>query len=123
MGVGGGGKHAGGERDPYPGTRTCRRRGTGQLRWLQCLLYFPGGIVVKNLPANTGDARDAGSIHKLRKIPWRRKRQPTPVFLPGESHGRRSLVAYSPWGHKELDMTEHACKNKKIIRTTILYLE
>ena len=32
--------------------------------------------------------------------------QPTPVFLPGEPHGQRSLVAYSPWGHKELDMTK-----------------
>ena len=40
------------------------------------------------------------------KIPWRRKWQPTPVFLPGESHGQRSLVAYSPWGRKESDMTE-----------------
>ena len=37
---------------------------------------------------------------------WRRKWQPTPVFLPGESHGQRSLVGYSPWGHKESDMTE-----------------
>ena len=35
-----------------------------------------------------------------------RKWQPTPVFLPGESHGRRSLVGYSPWGSKESDMTE-----------------
>ena len=40
------------------------------------------------------------------KIPWRRKWQPIPVFLPGESHRRRSLVGYSPWGQKELDMTE-----------------
>ena len=40
------------------------------------------------------------------KIPWRRAWQPTPVFLPGEFHGQRSLVGYSPWGHKELDMTE-----------------
>ena len=38
--------------------------------------------------------------------PRRRKWQPTPVFLPGKSHGQRSLVGYSPWGHKELDMTE-----------------
>ena len=39
--------------------------------------------------------------------PWRRAWQPTPVFLPGESHGQRSLVrGYSPWGHKESDMTE-----------------
>ena len=35
----------------------------------------------------------------VRKIPWRRKWQPTPVFLPGESHGQRSLAGYSPWGH------------------------
>ena len=39
-------------------------------------------------------------------IPWRRKWQPTPVFLPGKSHGQRSLASYSPWGHKESDMTE-----------------
>ena len=39
----------------------------------------------------------------VRKIPWRRKWQPTPVFLPGESHGRRSLVGYSPRCRKELD--------------------
>ena len=43
----------------------------------------------------------------VRKSPWRRKWQPTPVFLPGESHGQRSLVCYSPWGLKESDMTEH----------------
>ena len=40
------------------------------------------------------------------KIPWRRKWQPTPVLLPGESHGRKSLVGYSPWGRQESDMTE-----------------
>ena len=40
---------------------------------------------------------------------WRRKRQPTPVFLSGKSHGQRSLAGYSPWGHKESDMNEHAC--------------
>ena len=34
------------------------------------------------------------------KIPWRRKWQPTPVFLPGKSHGQRGLVGYSPWGHE-----------------------
>ena len=39
------------------------------------------------------------------KIPWRRKWQSTPVFLPVEFHGQRSLVGYSPWGHKEPDMT------------------
>ena len=40
------------------------------------------------------------------KTPWRRAWQPTPVFLPGESHAQRSLVGYSPWGRKETDMTE-----------------
>ena len=39
------------------------------------------------------------------KISWRRKWQPPPVFLPGKSHGQRSLVGYSPWGHKESDTT------------------
>ena len=42
----------------------------------------------------------------IRKIPWRRARQPTPVFLPGESHGQRSLAGYSPWGRKESDTAE-----------------
>ena len=42
----------------------------------------------------------------VRKIPWRREWQPTPVFLPGKSHGLRSLAGYSLWGHKELDTTE-----------------
>jgi len=40
------------------------------------------------------------------QIPWRRAWQPSPVFLPGESHGQRSLVDYSPWGHKESNKTE-----------------
>ena len=40
------------------------------------------------------------------KIPWMRKWQPIPVFLPGESHGQRSLVGYSPWGCKEWGTTE-----------------
>ena len=42
----------------------------------------------------------------VRKILWRRKWQPTPVLLPGKSHGQRSAVGYSPWGSKESDMTE-----------------
>ena len=55
--------------------------------------------VVKNLRASAGDAG------WVRKIPWRRKWQPTPAFLPGKSQGQRSLGVYSPWGGKELDMT------------------
>ena len=43
---------------------------------------------------------------RVRKISWRWKWQPTSVFLPGEFHGQRNLVDYSPWGCKELDTTE-----------------
>ena len=39
-------------------------------------------------------------VQSLGKIPWKRARQPTPVFLPGESHGQRSMLGYSPWGHR-----------------------
>ena len=44
----------------------------------------------------------------VNKIPWRKTCQPTPIFLPGKSHGQRRLVGYSPWGRKEWDMTEHS---------------
>ena len=44
---------------------------------------------------------------RVGKIPWRRKWQPTPVFLSGESHGQRSLAGYTPWDNEELDTTEH----------------
>ena len=52
--------------------------------------------------------RRCGLYLWVRKIPWSRKWQPTAVFLPGESHGQRSLAGYSSWSSKELDMTEHA---------------
>ena len=47
------------------------------------------------------------------KIPWRRAWQPTPIFLPGESHGQRRLVGYSPWGCKELDTIEQLSTHSK----------
>ena len=56
------------------------------------------------------------------KIPWRRKWQPSPLFLPGESHGQRSLVDYSPGGHKQSDMTEHAWKENMKIFIAVLFL-
>ena len=52
-------------------------------------------LVVKNLPASVGEVRDVGLIPGLGRSPWRRKWQPTPVFMPGEFHGQRSLVGYS----------------------------
>ena len=65
-------------------------------------------LVLKNPPVNAGDVRDEGLIPGLGRFPWRRTWQPTPVFLPGEFHGQRSLVGYSPWGCKELDTTKAA---------------
>ena len=59
--------------------------------------------MVKNLSVMLGDL---GSVPGLGKIPWKRAWQLTPVFLPGESHGQRSLAGYSPRGRNESDMTE-----------------
>ena len=64
---------------------------------------FSGGSDGKESACNAGDL---GSHAWVRKIPWRRAWQPTPVFLPGESHRQRSLVGYSPWGCKGSDITE-----------------
>ena len=58
-------------------------------RWIICLQY-----------------RIHGFDPWLGKIPWRRKWQPTPVILPGKSHGQRSLEGNSPWGHIESDTAE-----------------
>ena len=66
----------------------------------QCLL---GGSVVKNPLANAGDVKGLKFDPWVGKIPWRRKWQPTPVFLPGKSHGQRSLVGYSPGGRKGIE--------------------
>ena len=73
---------------------------------------FPGGASGKVSTCQCRRRKKHGFNPRVGKIPWRRARQPTPVFLPGKSHGQRSLVGYHPWGHKELDMTEvtyHTC--------------
>ena len=59
----------------------------------------------------------------VRKKSWRKKWQPTPVFLPGKFHGQRSLVGYSPWSHKELDLTEglNTHTHTHIIRTKVFF--
>ena len=59
---------------------------------------FPGEIVVKNPPVNAGDVTDMGSIPGSGRFP--RGGNGNPFFLPGESHGHRSLEGYSPWHHK-----------------------
>ena len=76
------------------------------IRILVCLVGFPGSSVVKKPPANAGDA---GFNPWVRKIPWKRKWQPSPVFLPGKSHGQMSLVGYSPSGRKGLVTKQQDC--------------
>jgi len=66
--------------------------------------------MVKNPPANAGDARNVGLIPES-EDPLEKGMATTPVFLPGESCGQRSLVDSSPWGCKELDMIEHTYTN------------
>ena len=61
-------------------------------------------LTVKNPPANAGDPGSEETW--VGKISWRREWLPTPVFLPGESHGQGSLVGYSPWGRRESDTTD-----------------
>ena len=65
------------------------------------ILGFPGGSAVKNLPAKEKWVQSLGQEDPLEK-----EMAITPAFLPGESHGRRSLGGYSPWGKKESDTTE-----------------
>ena len=64
---------------------------------------FHGGLDGKESVCNVGEP---GFNPWVRKIPWRRKWQPTPVFSPGKSHGQKSLVGYSLQGHKESDTIE-----------------
>ena len=66
---------------------------------------FPGGSVVKN---PTSQCRGLGFYSWVGKIPWRRQRQPTPVLLPGTSHGQRSLVGSSPWGQSRTPLSTAA---------------
>ena len=93
-----------------------------ELNWteLKVNLYLALGGASGNKPASqcrrlkrcrldlwvAGDLRDAGWISGSGRYPWRRAWQPTLVLLPGESHGKRSLAGYSPWGCTELDPTE-----------------
>ena len=70
---------------------------------LEFTAQFPGGSDGKSICLQCGRP---GFDLWVGKIPWKRKRQPTSVLLPGKSHGQRSLAGYSPWGHKESDTTE-----------------
>ena len=67
---------------------------------------FPGGTSDKEPACQCRRSKRLGFDPWVGKIPWKRTWQPTPVLLPGESPGQRSLGGYSPWGPKESDTTE-----------------
>ena len=72
---------------------------------VESLSLSDGGSVVKNL-LPMQETQETWVNPWVGKIPLSREWQPTPVFLPGKSHGQRSLVGYSPWGCKESDRTK-----------------
>ena len=72
---------------------------------MDSFIDFLSGSAVNNMPAMPEMLGRCRFNPWIWKMPWRRKRQPTPVFLPGKSLGQRGLECYSPWGCKELDTT------------------
>ena len=90
--------------------------------------FLSGSVVNNHL-----QCRRCGSSYG--KTPWRKKWQPTPIFLPGKPHGQKNLAGSSPWSHKESDMTERlnnnnhkqqsevfTCKTKDICFTIFILL-
>ena len=81
-----------------------------ELLFCQLCLTFLGGLSRWHCGKESGcqcwRCKRRGFDPWVGKIPWRRAWQPTPVLLPGESHGQRSLLGYSPWGHKQSDLSE-----------------
>ena len=75
---------------------------------------FPAGSVVRAMPANSGDKMWVQSLGQEDPIPWRRKWQPTLVFLPRKSYGQQSLVGYRPWGCKRI--------RHDLVTETIIYI-
>ena len=86
----------------------CKQTGNHKHCWWECKtmpiwkIFCQFHMLIINLLYNSGIL----GIYQSRTKCWRRQWHPTPVLLPGKSHGRRSLVGCSPWGHEESDMTE-----------------
>ena len=81
---------------------------------------FPGGASGKEPTCQCRRCKRLGFSPWVGKIPWRRKWHPTPIFLPGESHGWRSLVGCSPRSHKELDATDRLSRRTPILGAFLL---
>ena len=102
----------------FPSARTMSffKAGICGSSWLftfpEGLLYFPyipehdSVFLVAQMLRRPPTMQKTGFDPWVGKVLWRNKWQSTPVLLPGKSHGWRSVVGYSPWGHKESDMTE-----------------
>ena len=73
--------------------------------YLHCyiVMHHLGASLVSQTVKNLSEMRETWVDAQVEKVPWRREWLPTPVFLPGEFHGQRSLAGYSPWGRRESD--------------------
>ena len=91
-------------------------------RILCLLLDFPGWLCGKE---SACQCRRHEFSPWVGKIPWRRKWQPTPVFLPGKAHGQRNLVSYSPWGRRRLghDLATQQQQHRRFTGKNILLVE
>ena len=88
----------------YPSTKEWI---TDKLKWhIHTIQGFPSGTSGKEPACQSRRHKRVRFEAWVGKMPQRRSWQPTPVFLPGKSHGHRSLVGYSPYGRKELDTTK-----------------
>ena len=90
--------------DPTLGLERAMAPHSSTLAWKIPWMEEPGGL--QSMGSQRVGYDCATSLSLFTVVHWRRKWQPTPVFLPGESHGQTSLVGYSPWGRKESDTTE-----------------
>ena len=85
-------------------------------------MAFPGGASGKECTCQGRRCKSLGYDPWVRKIPWRRKWQPPPIFLPGKFHGQRSLAGYSLCDHKKPDMTEGLSTTWDTIGNAIVYI-
>ena len=74
--------------------------------YIYIYIYIYGASLVAQIVKNPLAMQETWVQSLGREDPWRGEWTPTPVFLPGEFHGQRSLAGYGPWGHRELDTTE-----------------
>ena len=97
-----------------------RHDGATELNWIY--MIFPGGASGEEFTCQCRRQNRLRFQPCIGKITWRREWQPSPAFLPGKSHGQRSLVGYRPWGPKESEATKHTCNTVLSENTGKCYL-